>query len=164
MSPFLTMFSTAYYISLVYQNVALCGNGLDIFSSGVFRENPRYCYSLGIIVVVQKLAFCKISVITEDIYLKLGLCVHYQRSNPYYQGRQFKMHFFFSQIYALFQLKTFNPLSSTPQQSVGTCMLCSCLWTNNDLKLTAFFFLKYCGKSMKPAASGLIVLIEISKL
>ena len=32
---------------------------------------------------------------TEDFYLKLGLSVHYLRSNPYYQGRSFKMHFFF---------------------------------------------------------------------
>ena len=26
-------------------------------------------------------------------YLKLGICVHCPKSNPYYQGRQFKMHF-----------------------------------------------------------------------
>ena len=42
-----------------------------LFSSAVFRENPRYCYSFGVVVVVgmQKLTFCNISVITEDIYL-----------------------------------------------------------------------------------------------
>ena len=38
-----------------------------------------------------------ISLITEDIYLKLGVCVHYPKSNPYYQGRQFKR-LFFSEI------------------------------------------------------------------
>ena len=38
----------------------------EIFSSAVFGENQRYCYSLGIVVT-----FCNISVITEDIYLKL---------------------------------------------------------------------------------------------
>ena len=40
------------------------------------------------------LTFCNISVITENIYLKLGVCVHYPKSNPYYQGSRFKMHFF----------------------------------------------------------------------
>ena len=28
------------------------------------------------------------------MYLNLGICVHYPKSNPYYQGRQFKKHFF----------------------------------------------------------------------
>ena len=37
--------------------------------------------------------FCNISVITEDIDLKLGVSVYYPKSNPYSQGRQFKMHF-----------------------------------------------------------------------
>ena len=45
----------------------------------------------------EKKTFFNIPVITEDIYLKLGVCVHYPESNPYYQGRQFKMHFFFLQ-------------------------------------------------------------------
>ena len=42
-----------------------------ILSSAVFGENQRYCYSLGIgvVMVVQKLlTFCNISVITKDIY------------------------------------------------------------------------------------------------
>ena len=43
----------------------------------------------------SSLTFCKISIITEDIYLKLGVSVHHPKRNPYYQGRQFKMHFFF---------------------------------------------------------------------
>ena len=55
---------------------------------------------------------CNISVITEDIDLKFGLCVHYPKSNLYYQGRQFKMHF--SQIYSPFS--TFYPLSNTPHR------------------------------------------------
>ena len=71
----------------------------SIFSSAVFGENPRYCYSLGVcvvvVVIVQKTDICNISVITEGIYLKRGLYVHYPKSNPYYQGRQFKMLFFF---------------------------------------------------------------------
>ena len=41
----------------------------------------------------KTLTFCNISIITEDIYLKLGICVHCPKSNSYYQGRQFKMHF-----------------------------------------------------------------------
>ena len=58
-------------------------------------------YSLGIVVVVQKLTIRNISVITEDIHSKLRVCVPYPKSNPYYQGRQFKMHFF--QNYAPFK-------------------------------------------------------------
>ena len=41
----------------------------------------------------KKLTFVNISVITEDVYFKLGICVHYTKSNSYYQDRQFKMHF-----------------------------------------------------------------------
>ena len=40
------------------------------------------------------LAFCNISVITVDIDLKLRVCVHFPKSNPYYKGRQLKMYFF----------------------------------------------------------------------
>ena len=66
-----------------------------IFSSAVYGENPRYCYRLGIVVVHMKtLWHFVISVITEDIYFKLGVCVHHAKSNPYYQGRQVRMHFF----------------------------------------------------------------------
>ena len=39
------------------------------------------------------MTFCNISVIIEDICLKLRVCVHYPKSNPYYQGWQFKMFF-----------------------------------------------------------------------
>ena len=105
-------------------------NGLinRIFSSAVFGENPRYCYSLGVIVVVgvvQKLlTFCNISLTAEDIYLKLGFCVHYPKINLYYQGRQFKMHIV--RIVRLFRLRFFYPLSRTSHLSVGTCVQCSC--------------------------------------
>ena len=51
----------------------------------------------------KTLTFCNISVITEDIYLKHGICVHYPKSNTYYQGRQFKIHFF--KNYAPFDLE-----------------------------------------------------------
>ena len=82
----------------------------NIFSSTVFQEKGRYCSSLGVVavvfVIVQNLTFCNISVITEDIYLKLWVCVHYPKSSPYYQGRQFKMLFFF-RIMTLFPLRLF---------------------------------------------------------
>ena len=53
----------------------------------------------------KTLTFLIISVITEDIYLKLGVCVHYPESNPYYQGRSFKMYFF--RIMPLFCIRIF---------------------------------------------------------
>ena len=40
---------------------------------------------------IKTLTFCNIYVIMEDIYLKFGVCVHFQNSNPCYQGRQFKI-------------------------------------------------------------------------
>ena len=43
----------------------------------------------------KTLIFCYISIITEDIYLKLGVRVQSPNSNPYYQGKLFKMHFYF---------------------------------------------------------------------
>ena len=82
----------------------------SICSSAVFGQNPRYCYSLGVVVVRRRcrrrrhcraktLTFFYMSVITADIYLKLRTCVHYTKNHPYYQGRQFKMQFFFSELY-----------------------------------------------------------------
>ena len=43
----------------------------------------------------KTLTVCNMSVNTEDVYLQLGVCVHYPKSNPYYQKRQFKMQFSF---------------------------------------------------------------------
>ena len=73
----------------------------SIFSWAVFGENLRYCYSLGNTVVCHRHRCCHAK--TEDIYLKLGVCVHYPKSNSYYQGRQFKM-LFFPRIMPLFNL------------------------------------------------------------
>ena len=43
-----------------------------IFSLAVVGENPKYCYVLGLVVVIVKpVRFCHISAITEHIYLKL---------------------------------------------------------------------------------------------
>ena len=79
-----------------------------ISSSAAFGENPRYCYSLSVVVVVRRprraktVTFRNVSVITEDIYLELGVCVHHPKSNPCYKGRQFQMHF--SELCPLFDL------------------------------------------------------------
>ena len=51
----------------------------------------------------KTVTFCNISVISEDIYWKLGVCVHCQKSDPYCQGRQFKM---------LFLFQNYTPFSS----------------------------------------------------
>ena len=52
------------------------------------KKASRYCHSPGIVGVVVRhcaktLTFSNISVITEDIYLKLRIVVHYQKGNPY---------------------------------------------------------------------------------
>ena len=66
-----------------------------IFSMTVFGENLRCCYSLGVVgVVVQKLWHFVLILLLLKIYLKIWIYVHYPKSNPYYQGRQFKLHFF----------------------------------------------------------------------
>ena len=108
-------FSFSNFVCLLeYCKNMICYEWFFFFSLAVFGENARYCYSLGILVIVmQKLWHFVISVITEGTFLKLGICVHYPKSNLYYQGRQFKMHFFLFRIMPLFGIKTFYPLSST---------------------------------------------------
>ena len=64
---------------------------------------PWHCRSCA-----KTLTFCNISVVTEDIYLKLGVCVHYPKSNLYYQGRQFKMYLY--RIMPLFSSSEHNML------------------------------------------------------
>ena len=53
------------------------------------------------------------AVITEDVYLKFGVCVHNPKSSPYYQGRQFEMHFFFSELYPFFDIDFFSSIKHT---------------------------------------------------
>ena len=57
-----------------------------IFSLAVFEENIEVLSSpwrqLGR-CHAKTLTFSNISVITEDIYLKLRVVVHYQKGNPY---------------------------------------------------------------------------------
>ena len=48
------------------------------------------------------------SLSNRHIYLKLGVCVHYPKGNPYYQGRQLKKNFFFnSELCPVFDLRLF---------------------------------------------------------
>ena len=41
-----------------------------LFGLALFRENLRYCHSLVVVVVVQKLTFCHISAITDIMSAK----------------------------------------------------------------------------------------------
>ena len=56
-------------------------------------------------------AFCNSPVLTEAVYIKLGACVHYPKSNPYYQWKQLKMLFlselcpFFFELHFLSSIK-----------------------------------------------------------
>ena len=67
-----------------------------IFSLAVFGRKtkvllwPWHCHCR----CAKSLTFCNISVITEDINLKLGICVHSPKSSPFYPGGQFKINFF----------------------------------------------------------------------
>ena len=51
------------------------------------KKTWRYCHSPvvggGILWRAKTLTLSNISVITEDIYLKLRIVVHYQKGNPY---------------------------------------------------------------------------------
>ena len=80
-----------------------------IFSLAVFaKKTSRYCHSLGIVGdgvggirrCAKTLTFSNSSIITEDIYLKLRIFIHYQNGNPYLYGRYSSN--FFGQSYASF--------------------------------------------------------------
>ena len=102
------------------------------FSSAVFGENLRYCYSVVVVIAVivkvfvvvvvmlKNLTFCNISVINEYIYMELGICVHCPKSNPCYQGRQFKK--LFRRTMPLFQ-------------SIGTLTFCNISVFTEDIYL-----------------------------
>ena len=114
--------------------VSLCGNGLKpLFSLAVFRENPRYYYSFCVVIIVivvfmQKLWHFVISLLLLKIFTwNLEYVFTIQRAIHAIKGDNSRCSFFFFlKNYAPFSTKTFYPLSSTPQPSVGTCMWCSC--------------------------------------
>ena len=79
----------------------------SIFSSSVFGENPRYCFSLSVVVDLQNLwhiYLSNISVIIEDIYLKLGICVHYPNCNPILSREIIQNAFLFSELCPFFYI------------------------------------------------------------
>ena len=57
------------------------------------KKTSKFCHSPGVVVGVvivvivrrraKTLTVSNISIITEDIYLKLRIVVHYQKGNPY---------------------------------------------------------------------------------
>ena len=53
----------------------------------IFKKMPLF-------LLGKSLMFCNISVINKDIYLKLRVSVYYTKSNLYYKGKQYKMHYF----------------------------------------------------------------------
>ena len=52
---------------------------------------------------MRKLTFSNISVITEDLYLKLRIVVHYQKGNPYNRGGN--PLFFFTKLCPFFDIE-----------------------------------------------------------
>ena len=71
------------------------------------------------------LTFYYISVIIEDIYLKLGMCSLSKGHSIL--SRDTIQNAFSPKNYAPLSTYTFYPLSSTPQLSIGTYMGCSCV-------------------------------------
>ena len=101
------MFFKSFLVQDCYKS-GLCDKELycTLFARLFSEKTQGFAIALASSSVLFKiLTFCNIS-ITEDIYLDLGICIHYPKSNPYYQRRQFKMIFFF-RIMPLFRLKIF---------------------------------------------------------
>ena len=93
--------STLHMWKITISSSQTGGSNGECLSSSltVFGEELRYCYSLGIVVIVvvfivQKLWHFIISLITEDIYLKLEVCVHIQREIHTIKGDNSKCIFF----------------------------------------------------------------------
>ena len=82
--------------------------------------------------------FCNISVITKYIDLKFEVFVHYPKSNPYYQGRQFKMLFF--RIMNLFRFRRqYFPSHFSQQPCItATSNLVGCFSKGSYTLLTEF--------------------------
>ena len=73
-----------------------------LFAWLFFEKTQGIAIALAALCHAKTVTFYNISLITEDIYMKLGVYVHYHKSNPCYQGSQFKMHFFLFQNNAPF--------------------------------------------------------------
>ena len=85
----------------------------------------------------KTLTFCNISVITEDISFKRGLCVHYPKSNPSYQGKC-KKAFFFSELCPFFRLRHFI-LNQAPDSQAWAPHAVLLLYIFVDVKVSAIF-------------------------
>ena len=70
----------SYVLNQFPSNVMFGMNGFQVSASGAIQGHH------GPLVYI--------SVITEDIYLKLVIYVHYAKNNQYYQERQLKIPFF----------------------------------------------------------------------
>ena len=58
--------------------------GIKVYLARLFsKKTSRYCHSPGVVVRRRAKTFSNISVITENIYLKLRVVVHYQQRNSY---------------------------------------------------------------------------------
>ena len=87
----------------------------ETIQNAFFRIMPHFW-------LIKTWTFCNISVFTEDIYLKLRVCVHFPKSNPYYQGRQFKMLFFyFLELYPFINLKISSSMKHSSQALLPAC-------------------------------------------
>ena len=80
------------YRRRLYDVDATSSRHIDVITTSLLarlflKKTLRYCHSPCIVVVARRraktLTFSKISVITEDIYLKFRVVVHYQKLNPY---------------------------------------------------------------------------------
>ena len=96
----------------------------------------------------KTLAFCIISIITDDICLKHGVSVHYTKSNPYLQGRQFKMHFF-PELCPFFDLTILSSIKHPTAE---------CWHPHAVLLLTLFQTTK--SKSLQTTISNVIKVVE----
>ena len=78
------------HVVIVTLGVRTCLLHRIIFLARLFLENARsiaiaVASSFSVVgVVVQKLKFCNNSVTAENIYLQVGVYVHYPKSNRYY--------------------------------------------------------------------------------
>ena len=94
----------------------------------------------------RNLTFYNISVITEDIYLKLEVCVHFPKSNSYYQGRQFKIHF--SELCPFFSLNILSSIKHPTGERwhphvvllVSLSTSCSWAWHPHVVLVLSFIF------------------------
>ena len=95
-------YKAVYFKTKIYSVVDIKPLETLLFS----KEMSRCCPSLDVvvcinIVMVQKLTFCKVSIITEGIYFKLGQNVQFQKRKPF--QKRLLTNIFFLIISGLFE-------------------------------------------------------------